>query len=236
MRHTGAWCWVVAAPLLVGATVIAGLPWNPAYSWSEGNLSDLGNAACGTWDTTRPRYVCSPWHGFMNAAILVTAVLLAIGAITLLRDRLARVLLLLAAGGYALAGAFPANVDQNAHFLGAALILVVGNIGLVVAAFGLPNRPEWLSYWTLIMGSIALLGTVLFLSRAGLGIGVGGMQRIAVFPLLMWTFVVGLHTLASSSSFSGERRRMGSRSTPLRSLPLSSQEMPKAQTEMTSPR
>lgn len=238
MRHTAAWCWIAAAPLFLAANVVAGLPWDPPYSWATGNISDLGNATCGLWDTTRPRYVCSPWHGFMNTAILLTAVMLAIGAVSLLRGRLARVLLLLTALGYALAALYPADVNENAHFLGALLIMGTGNAGLVIAAFALPAhlRPgRWLRDWTLIMAGIAIVGTVLFFGRLGLGIGVGGMERVAVFPLLIWASVVGLHTLVSSAGLSGDWRTLRSPMRIRRSLPLRSQEIPNAQTEMTSP-
>lgn len=238
MRHTSAWCWIAAAPFFLAANAIAGLPWSPRYSWATGNISDLGNATCGLWDTTRPRYVCSPWHGFMNTAILLTAVLLAVGAVSLLRGRLARVLLLLTALGYALVGLYPADVNENAHFFGALLILGVGNIALIVAAFAVPPRLSgrtWLRDWTLVMAGIAVVGTVLFFGRQGLGIGVGGMERVAVFPLLMWASVVGLQTLVSSAALSGDRRpgRMPIRIR--RSRPLRSHEMPNAHTEMTSP-
>jgi hypothetical membrane protein len=238
MRNTAAWCWILATPLFLAANVITALAWDPAYIWATGNISDLGNATCGLWDTTRPRYVCSPLHGFMNVAVLLTAVLLAVGAVSLLRGRLARVLLLLTSLGYALAGLYPADVDENIHFLGALLILVFGNVALAVAAFALRDelRPWlWLRDWTLVLSGIAIVGTVLFFTQNGLGIGVGGMERIAVLPLLVWASVVGLQTLVSSSAASGLRRAVGSPSTPRRSLPLRSHEMPKAHTEMTSP-
>lgn len=235
MSKTAAWSWILVAPVFLAANLIAGLPWHPPYSWATGNISDLGNVTCGLWDTTRPRYVCSPWHGVMNAGFLLTAALLAVGSVALLRGRLARVLLLLGALGYAFAGLYPADVNENAHFLAALLIVVVGNVGLILAAFVLPDPRPWMRDWTLLMGGIAMTATALFFAQAGLGIGVGGMEHVAAFPLHVWATVVGLQTLVSSSAVSGDFGTLRSPSSPRRSRPLRSQEMPKAHTETTSP-
>jgi hypothetical membrane protein len=196
----GALCWIVAAPLFLIANVVTGLRWrHPAYSWAIHNISDLGNIHCGVWDTSRPRYVCSPWHPVMNAALLITAGLLAAGLVLTGRAlgrgvvvRLAQSLLALATLGYALAGRYPADVNENAHVLGALLILVFGNLGLLLAGFApggtLPGR---LRPVTLVAGGTALAGTVLFAAQQGPGIGVGGMERVAVFPFLLWACCLG---------------------------------------------
>lgn len=223
MRHTAAWCWILAAPLFLAANVVAAVPWQ--FSWADSTISDLGRTS-------------ASWHGLMNATLLLTAVLLTVGAVSLLRGRLARVLLLLTSLGYALAGLYPVDVNENAHFVGGLLILLSGNASMVFAAYALRDelRPWlWLRDWTLILAAIAIMGTVLFFARQGMGIGVGGMQRIAVFPLLVWATVVGLQTKVGSSAGSGVARALGRPSTARRSLPLRSHEMPNAHTEMTSP-
>nr|WTA67583.1 DUF998 domain-containing protein [Micromonospora sp. NBC_00855] len=199
--RVGALCWLAAAPIFLVASLITGLRWrDPTYSWATHNISDLGNAHCGVWDTTRPRYVCSPWHPLMNTAILATAVLLVVGLLLTWRIlghgpvvRSAQTLLLLAAGGYALAAVYPADVDENLHVLGAFLIMGVGNIGLLLAGFA-PHGTT-LGRWrrlTLTAGLIALAGTVLFFAQQGLGIGVGGMERVAVLPFPLWACALGV--------------------------------------------
>ncbi|MBG6101201.1 putative membrane protein [Micromonospora vinacea] len=199
--RVGALCWLAAAPIFLVASLITGLRWrDPTYSWATHNISDLGNAHCGVWDTTRPRYVCSPWHPLMNTAILATAVLLVVGLLLTWRIlghgpvvRSAQTLLLLAAGGYALAAVYPADVDENLHVLGAFLIMGVGNTGLLLAGFA-PHGTT-LGRWrrlTLTAGLIALAGTVLFFAQQGLGIGVGGMERVAVLPFPLWACALGV--------------------------------------------
>ena len=210
----GALCWLVAGPLFLAANVMASLGWrDPRFSWATNNISDLGNVHCGVWDTTRPRYVCSPWHGPMNAAVILTGILLAAGILlgwrtvpraarsvtgsaggSAVAARAAMVLLLLAATGYGLAGAFPADVDENQHFLGALLVLVVGNVGLLVAAFATRGRAR---AWTLVAAGVAIAGAVLFFDQQSLGIGLGAMERLAVFPLPVWACCTGTGLLTA---------------------------------------
>ncbi|MHA4950041.1 DUF998 domain-containing protein [Micromonospora sp. SD19] len=199
--RVGALCWLAAAPVFLVASLVTGLRWRePTYSWATHNISDLGNVHCGSWDTTRPRYVCSPWHPLMNTATLATAVLLAVGLLLTWRIlgrgpvvRSAQTLLLLAAGGYALAAGYPADVDENLHVLGAFLIMGLGNVGLLLAGFA-PSGTTLGRYrrLTLTAGLIALVGTALFAAQQGLGIGVGGMERIAVLPFPLWACCLGV--------------------------------------------
>lgn len=178
--RVGALCWLAAAPVFLIADVVTGLAWSdPPYSWATHNISDLGNVHCGMWDSTRPRYVCSPWHSLMNVSFLLTAALLAAGLVLTWRVlgrggsvRVAQSLLLLAAAGYALAGAYPADVDENLHVLGALLILVLGNIGLALA--GLAPRTTTLGrlrVLTVTAGTVAAAGSILFFAQQSMGLG-----------------------------------------------------------------
>ncbi|MFU8874400.1 DUF998 domain-containing protein [Micromonospora sp. SL4-19] len=201
LHRLGSYSWLLATPLFLAANVITGLRWrHPSFSWATNNISDLGNVTCGRWDTTRPREVCSPWHVGMNSAMIVTGVLLALGvALTWsalgrgAATRAAQLLTLAGAGGYILAGAYPADVNENNHFLAALLIFALGNVGMVLAS--LARRSPVLGSMredSLALGLTGLAGTALFLAQVDLGIGVGGMERIAVFPLLMWTVVAAV--------------------------------------------
>ncbi|MGI5524436.1 DUF998 domain-containing protein [Micromonospora sp. CA-259024] len=199
--RVGALCWVAAVPIFLVASLVTGLRWRqPTYSWATDNISDLGNAHCGLWDSSRPRYVCSPWHPLMNAAVLATALLLAAGLLLTWRllgrggvVRAAQTLLLLTTAGYALAAVYPADVDENLHVLGAFLIMGVGNVGLLLAGFApgttMLGRCRRL---TLTAGLTALVGTLLFFAEQGVGIGVGGMERVAVLPFPLWACCLGV--------------------------------------------
>lgn len=140
-----------------------------------------------------------------TSATVTTGVLLALGVVLTwsvlgrgVAVRAAQLLTLAGAGGYVLAGAYPADVDENRHFLAALLIFVLGNLGMLLAA--LARRSTVLGavrWWSLGLGLTGTAGTVLFLARVDLGFGVGGMERVALLPLLAWTVGVALRALAA---------------------------------------
>ncbi|MGX1617847.1 DUF998 domain-containing protein [Micromonospora chalcea] len=207
-RLAGA-CWLLATASFLVANVIVGLAWDqPRFSWAEHNISDLGNVTCGVWDTSRPRPVCSPWHPAMNAVLVGAGLLLALGALLAHRalrpGRAAAVAVasIVTAGcGYVLAGLYPADVDENLHVLGALLVFVFGNAALLAAALaGRSPLLRELRTVSAVLGLLGLAGTVLFLSRVDAGIGVGGMERVAVFPLFAWVTTAALRLLWSRRS------------------------------------
>jgi hypothetical membrane protein len=196
----GALCLVAVAPLFLAANVVVGLAWDdPAFSWATNNISDLGNVTCGIWDTTRPRYVCSPWHNAMNGALMLTAALLIAGlALTWRmwgsgsRADGGRWLLLFGSAGLGLAGVFPADSNENLHLLGALLVFGCANAGLLTVGCARKGTlPTRLRPATLILGVLGTAGSILFIAQQGAGLGVGGMERVAVFPLPVWAGYAG---------------------------------------------
>ncbi|MEU7412287.1 hypothetical protein BLA24_30815 [Streptomyces cinnamoneus] len=178
--------------------------WAQPYSWAANNVSDLGNAHCAMQPDPTPRYICSPEHGLMNGSFIALGTLLLLGvALTgraLWRQgraaAAARVLLAGAGVGFVLVGLAPADVNENLHILGALLIMGTGNIGLLLAAFGLAdNAPALLRRAAGLLSVLAVAAFGLFLSHHYLGLGMGGMERVALLPLLAWSFTVGLRGL-----------------------------------------
>ncbi|MEU1403144.1 DUF998 domain-containing protein [Streptomyces sp. NPDC005728] len=176
--------------------------WARPYSWARNNISDLGNAHCAWQPDPEPRFVCSPQHTLMDASFVVLGVLFVAGvALTgglWRRGATAVVSRLLLAGagtGYVLAGLAPADVSENQHVLGALLIMGTGNLGLLLAGAGL-EVPGSLRWGSALLGAVALAAVVLFLSHHYLGLGMGGMERVAAFPLLVWAAVLGVRGLA----------------------------------------
>ncbi|MGW8702895.1 DUF998 domain-containing protein [Streptomyces eurythermus] len=184
---------------------IAQSAWDRPYSWARNNISDLGNARCAVQPDPTPRYVCSPEHGLTNGSFVVLGVLLVVGAVLsgpLWRRgttaRVARVLLAGAGVGFVLAGLAPADIRENQHVLGALLIMGTGNVGLSAAGAGLaPEVPALLRRAAGLLGVVALGAFGLFVSGHYLGLGMGGMERVAAFPLLVWVSVAGAYALVS---------------------------------------
>lgn len=180
---------------------VAESAWARPYSWARNNISDLGNAHCALQPEPEPRYICSPEHGLMNASFIALGVLLVVGAALIggdlwRRDRaatMARLLLTSAGMGFVLAGLAPADVNENQHVLGAFLIMAAGDIGLLLAGFALAEHiPTALRWGTSLLGFTAITAFGLFLSHHYLGLGMGGMERVAAFPLLVWALAVGV--------------------------------------------
>ncbi|OPF71620.1 hypothetical protein VT50_0233465 [Streptomyces antioxidans] len=173
--------------------------WATPYSWARNNISDLGNANCAMQSEPEPRYICSPEHGLMNASFIVLGTSLVVGAVltgALWRSgavaTVVRCLLAGAGVGFVLAGLAPADVNENQHVLGAMLIMAAGNIGLALAGIGLADDvPGPLRWMTSLLGITAITAFGLFLSHHYLGLGMGGMERVAALPLLAWMLAVG---------------------------------------------
>jgi hypothetical membrane protein len=209
VQRIGGYAWVLAAFPFFAANVVAGLAWQ------------YPRLTCGTWDTIRPREVCSPAHLAMNGAMSATGVLLAVGVLLTwtalgrgLATRVAQLLTLAGAGGYILAGIYPADVSENQHFLAGLLIFVLGNIGLLVASLARQRSTLGdLSGFSCLLGLVGLGGTALFFAQVDLGFGVGGMARVAVFPLLIWAIVIGLRLLDAT------RTRSSAPIVPVRAEP-----------------
>ncbi|CAM5597832.1 DUF998 domain-containing protein [Streptomyces tanashiensis] len=197
--------WIVGVAQFFVVHWITESAWDRPYSWARNNISDLGNAQCALQAEPEPRSICSPEHGLMNGSFVALGVLLVVGVALTggapwrggRAATLARLLLACAGVGFVLAGLAPADVDENLHVLGALLIMAVGNAGLVLAGFTLAGRlPASLRWGSGLLGVTALAALGLFLSHHYLGLGMGGMERVAALPLLFWALTVGVHGVA----------------------------------------
>ena len=52
-----------------------------------------------------------------------------------------------------------------------------------------------LAVYSIASGVVGLLATALFVSDLYLGVGIGGMERLAAYPLPLWLFVAGSYFL-----------------------------------------
>ncbi|MGW7256903.1 DUF998 domain-containing protein [Streptomyces sp. NPDC054834] len=195
--------WAAGVAQFFVTQVIVQSAWTRPYSWARNNISDLGNAHCAMQSEPEPRYICSPEHGLMNASFIALGTLVVVGVVfagALWRRGVtaivSRCLLVCAGVGFVMAGLAPADVHENQHVLGALLIMAMGNIGLVLAGVGLADDvPGPLRWATSLLGVTAMTAFGLFLSHGYLGLGMGGMERVAAFPLLVWALSAGVRGL-----------------------------------------
>jgi hypothetical membrane protein len=202
----GALVWVLAIQFFV-AQLIVQSAWTTPFSLTQNFISDLGNTTCAPYPVGSNMYVCSPWHAVMNASFIALGVIILLGAALTWRAfppgrtrALGLVLLALAGPGPILVGLFPENVNITPHTIGAAAQFVSGNLGIVVLGMALATnrRRMALAIGSSILGSLGLLATALFVSGNYLGLGIGGMERIAAYTLPLWLIVAGISIFSQS--------------------------------------
>jgi len=198
----GAISWILAAQFFVAQVVVASA-WPLPFDLAERYISDLGNTVCGPYPAGSNTIVCSPWHAWMNASFILLGITMGAGAL-LIRQAFrrgglalaARICFVMAGAGVALVGWFPENANMALHAAGAGLNFVLGNIALVL--FGLTLTPDVARSWRWLgvaAGCVGLAGTALFVSGAYLGLGPGGMERVAAYPMPLWQIAMGMMLL-----------------------------------------
>lgn len=193
----GSIVWILAVQFFV-AQIVVQWAWTTPFSLAHNFISDLGNTACGQYGNN---YVCSPWHALMNLSFGALGLTILLGA-NLIRSgfpagnlRTAGLTLLSLAGiGIILVGIYPENGNLPMHKVGAAGHFVIGNLSMILLGFGLMrgNRRQGLAAYSITSGLIGLAATALFISDKFLGLGIGGMERVAAYPLPLWLIVTGI--------------------------------------------
>ncbi|MFC4560512.1 DUF998 domain-containing protein [Nocardiopsis mangrovi] len=203
----GALLWVLSSIQFFAAHLIVQSAWPRPYSWALNNVSDLGAVTCSTAGAEpHVRYVCSPLHDVMNVSFLVQGAMLIAGAVLLpaLWRRRAIIawaggaLLCLQGAGWLVVGLAPADAHEDPHSLGA-LLVAAGNIGLIVTAVGATRgalRDVRIS--ALLAGTVGCAATWLFATDSDLGLGLGAMERLWLFPVQVWIAYAGIRLLAGT--------------------------------------
>ncbi len=202
VRH-GAIVWILAVLIFVIGMIVTQVGYGSSYSLTQNYISDLGAAHCAPLAGHGTNgYVCSPWHDVFNVSIVVLGLLLLLG-IVLIRTgfppRTARtvglILLALAGIGAIGVGLNPEDVRTSIHVLSAAVAFIGGNLALIVLGFAMFRDTRWDGYraYTILSGIVGLVALILFEAKVYGPLGVGGMERLIVAPLLLWAFVVSVH-------------------------------------------
>jgi hypothetical membrane protein len=199
----GALAWLLAAQFFVAQAVVASA-WTMPFSLKTRFISDLGNTACRPYPNPSSVIVCSPWHAGMNASFISVGITMAAGAVLTRRAfqagwrrRLAVALFVAAGVGVLMVGVYPENENITMHSIGAGINFIGGNLALVLFGLAAPStssRPQfmWLS---IAAGILGLTSTVLFAARHDLGLGPGGIERLAAYTTTTWQIVAGLVVL-----------------------------------------
>lgn len=132
----------------------------------------------------------------MNTSLVVLGLGMAIGAVliyqALHKSRAGFIMMTLAGIGAILVGVFPLDTIFWAHLVGQDLAFILGNIALIVFGCTLHLR-RWFKWYSVLSGSVALAALCLFLSHHDFFLGLGGMERVVSYPLIIWLIVAGLY-------------------------------------------
>jgi hypothetical membrane protein len=206
--HHGAALWVLGVVEFLVGMIVTQLGWsNPSYSLTQNYISDLGAVNCGTFAS---HYICSPWHLVFNISIILLGILLILGVLLLpsafpnRRSRSIGLILLVVAGFGAIGvGLSPEDVNLTVHSISALLAFAGGGLALIVLGFAMFRDTRWDGWraYSVLSGLVSLVSLILFTAKSwtwgGLwaDLGVGGIERLIVAPILLWALLVGIHLL-----------------------------------------
>ncbi|MCW3980088.1 MAG: DUF998 domain-containing protein [Candidatus Bathyarchaeota archaeon] len=178
----------VAASQFVLVLVVAEALY-PGYSISANYISDLG---------------VGPSAIYFNSSVFFMGLLLIIGTYFLQRAfnyKILTVLLVLTAVGAMGVGVFTEDFG-TIHTVVSLIAFLFGGLSAIFSAvcsyvhdFKLLKMP--FSIIAVILGLISLAALVLLGSNIDLGLGVGGIERMIAYPLLMWGAGFGGYLIAS---------------------------------------
>lgn len=152
-------------------SIMIGEALRPAYSVSKNAISDLGVGS------QAPLF---------NDTVILFGVLLIVGALLLIFERknsFFPYLLIVVGVGATIVGLFPENTGSM-HGIGAAIAFIFSGI---TAIAGIAWIKSAFRYISLFIGILILAATVLFQSGMYYGLGLGGMERLIVYPGFLWS-------------------------------------------------
>lgn len=188
LRSPGMWLFVAGLEMLFLVHLAEFL--YPGYSVSEDYISELGVGPAA------PRAVFT--------VALVAFGLMTLTASYLLRQRAdgSRLWLLLAISGAGAIGVGVFDMDsfKELHGLSALLAFLFGNVAAIYSRKAV--RPP-VSHVFVLLGTVGLVSLVLLIANADLGLGLGGIERMAFYPAMFWVLAFGVYMLAEENAVTG---------------------------------
>ena len=162
------------------------------YSVANNYVSDLG-ANCRTSCTSVPSAY------LFDTSIALMGLLILVGAYFLQKAyhwKPATIMIALAGIGALGVGLFPETTGIWHSIFSLVVFLFAGLAALVTARF--QRKPMF--YFSIILGLVTLVALVLYIGSEYLGLGPGGMERMVVYPVLVWSIGFGGHMMATDET------------------------------------
>jgi hypothetical membrane protein len=165
----------------------------PDYSVGQQMVSDLGD-----WSLAGNN------AAIFNASLILYSLLVMAGAYYIQRifkNRLFASLLAINGIGSLVSGVVALNISFEVHGT-FGLIAFIGVVAAAIMAYKFVKSP--LSYISVILGAVTLSAIILFMLGQGtsdfyLGLGVGGIERIIIYPMALWLLGLGAYLVGDSS-------------------------------------
>jgi hypothetical membrane protein len=177
--------------LLIVSEILYSAYGTGGYSVSANYVSDLG-ATCPSAGVC---YI-PPSATLFDSSIAILGLLIIVGAFFIhraFRWLPATVLVTIAGIGALGVGLFPETTGIWHHIFSLIVFLFAGLSAIVTYRF--QKKP--MSYFSVLLGVMTLAALLLYIPGVYLGLGAGGMERMIVYPALLWAVAFGGHMMAT---------------------------------------
>ena len=161
----------------------------PGYSVSTNFISDLGATCASSCQFVQPSSM------LFNTSITILGLLLLGSSLYLWKGFRSKMLTIFAVGsgiGSLGVGVFNESFGSIHGNFSSLTFLSIGIFAVFAYRFVKPP----MSYFSIVAGVIALTAAVLYGSKIYLGLGAGGMERMVVYPVLLWGIGFGGYLMA----------------------------------------
>ena len=162
------------------------------YDVSKNAISDLG-ATCTTTTCT----VFHPSSEIFNGSLLVLGAALLLGAYLIRGGAWKPFVACVALAGFGVVGV--GLLPETAGGIHGVVSLIAFLFSGLAAILSFRVMSSPFRYFSVVLGAMALMAIVLFLSGTYLGLGLGGMERMIAYPSLFWYVSLGGYLMSAGA-------------------------------------
>jgi hypothetical membrane protein len=190
-KIAGALIFVASAQFIIALIVAEAL--YPGYSVAQNYISDLGATCRATCQIVQPTSI------IYNSSVTLLGLLAIVASYFIqrgFRSRGLTLLVVMTGLGATGVGVFPETAGVI-HQIVSLITFVFAGLS-AIASYRLQKAPS--SHFSIVLGVMTLAALALFVSNVFLGLGAGGMERMIVYPALIWAVGLGASLMASSTN------------------------------------
>ncbi|MGF0311996.1 DUF998 domain-containing protein [Rhodococcus sp. IEGM1428] len=190
VAHVARWAGLSVVQFVLVEYIVSAT-WRGLYSYRNNYISELGIPFCGPVGD----WPCSQLYVLLNASMVLFGVAIAAvgGSWYIVRriDGRAASFFVVAGAGAITAGVVNQGVNYPIHSFGATVFFIFGNFGLVVAG-GHRSLRRTIRIVVTALGAVGLAGYFAYMGGHEFGLGIGSMERVATYSLLVGVLVLSV--------------------------------------------